>query len=49
MFCEDMKKISPVDVLWSLENMAGEVKVREEIRQPALKAVQRMIDLAASN
>ena len=46
MFCPNMKKITPEDVLRSLENMEGEVKVPEDIRLPALKAVQGMIDLA---
>jgi quinolinate synthase len=45
MVCRDMKKISPQDVLNSLENMTGEVRVPESIRIPALKAVQRMIEL----
>ena len=48
MRCEDMKKITLADVVSSLENMAGEVKVPKEIQQPALKAVQGMIDLAIS-
>ena len=45
MICGDMKKISLQDVLTSLEELSGEVKVPEEIRVPALKAVQAMIDL----
>lgn len=43
MICHNMKKISPQDVLRSLEEMSGEVKVPEEIRLPALKAVEAMI------
>ncbi len=46
MLCKNMKKIGPEDVVRSLETMSGEVKVPEEIRVPALAAVQRMIDLA---
>ena len=46
MICPDMKKIGLGDVLDSLENMSGEIKVPEDIRRPALKAVQRMLDLA---
>ena len=46
MECMDMKKITVEDVARSLEFMEGEVKVPENIRQPALKAVQRMIDLS---
>ncbi|MGD9365460.1 MAG: quinolinate synthase NadA [Desulfobacteraceae bacterium] len=45
MICKNMKKISIDDVLKSLEEMSGEVKVPEPIRIPALKAVQAMIDL----
>ncbi|MFH1980429.1 MAG: quinolinate synthase NadA [Pseudomonadota bacterium] len=43
MTCRNMKKISLADVVSSLENMSGEVKVPEAIRLPALKAVERMI------
>ena len=46
MLCSDMKKISLDDIIRSLETMEGEVKVPEDIRLPALKAVQRMIDLS---
>jgi quinolinate synthase len=46
MFCADMKKIGLADIVASLEWMTGEVKVPEEIRTPALSAVQRMIDLS---
>ena len=45
---EDMKKITLDDVVRSLESMEGEVKVPEDIQQPALKAVQGMIDLYIS-
>jgi quinolinate synthase len=45
MTCKNMKKISLQNVLASLEELSGEVKVPEEIRIPALKAVQAMIDL----
>ncbi len=43
MICRNMKKISPDDVLNCLETLEGEVKVPEEIRRPALQAVERMI------
>jgi quinolinate synthase len=46
MLCEDMKKIGLEDVLRSLEQLQGRVKVPEEIRRPAFEAVQRMVDLA---
>ncbi len=48
MICEDMKKITLDDIARSLEFMEGEVKVPEDIRQPALKAVQRMIDVSGA-
>ena len=48
MLCKNMKKITLEDVARSLEFMQGEVKVPENIRQPAYKAVQRMIDLYLS-
>ena len=43
MLCRDMKRISPADVVRSLEEMSGEVRVPEEIRVPALAAVERMV------
>lgn len=46
MLCPDMKKISLDDIVRSLTEMSGEVKVPEDIRLPALKAVQGMLDLA---
>ena len=45
MTCRNMKKISIEDVLKSLQTMTPEVKVPEEIRIPAVKAVQAMVDL----
>lgn len=46
MTCVDMKRITLEDIAVSLETGKGEVKVPEEIRVPAMNAVQRMIDLA---
>lgn len=46
MICPDMKRINPVDIVNCLENLTGQVKVPEDIRRPALAAVQRMIDLS---
>ena len=46
MECSDMKKITLEDIVRSLEFMEGEVRVPEDIQRPALKAVQRMIDLS---
>jgi quinolinate synthase len=43
MICRNMKKIQLADVLRCLETMEGEVKVPEEIRIPALEAVEKMI------
>jgi quinolinate synthase len=48
MLCPDMKKITLEAVARSLEFMEGEVKVPENIRQSAFKAVQRMVDLSLS-
>lgn len=45
MECKDMKKITLEDILISLETMAPQVKVPENIRKPALKAVERMISI----
>jgi quinolinate synthase len=45
MLCQDMKKITPQDILTSLETFSGEVKVDEDIRIRALGAVQKMVDL----
>ncbi|MFZ5573527.1 MAG: quinolinate synthase NadA [Thermodesulfobacteriota bacterium] len=46
MICKNMKKISLEDVVASLKNGTGVVKVPEGIRLSALTAVQRMVDLA---
>ena len=46
MVCPDMKKITLEDVARSLEFMEGEVRVAEQTRRPALKAVKRMLDLS---
>ena len=46
MECSDMKKITLEDIVRSLEFMEGVVKVPEDIQRPALKAVQRMIDIS---
>ena len=45
MLCPDMKKITLDQVLASLETLAGEIKVPEDIRLAALGSVQKMIDL----
>ena len=46
MECPDMKKITLHDIFRSLDLLEGEVKVSETIQRPALKAVQRMVDLS---
>ena len=48
MECLDMKKITVDDIFRSLESLEGQVKVPKIIQAPALKAVQRMVDLAVS-
>lgn len=45
MTCRNMKKIQPVDVLHCLETMTGEVRVPAEVRIPAYRAVEKMIQL----
>jgi quinolinate synthase len=45
MECKDMKKITMEDIKKSLRNLEGQVKVPEDIRKPALKAVSRMVEL----
>jgi len=47
MHCDDMKKISLADIVNCLETLQGEVKVPEDIRKPALQAVERMIAISA--
>jgi quinolinate synthase len=38
-----MKRIGLEDIVACLENLSGQVKVPEEIRVPALSAVEKMI------
>ncbi len=45
MLCTDMKKIGLENIIESLENNTGEVKISEDMRKKAFRAVQRMIDL----
>ncbi len=47
MVCPDMKKITPADVIRSLTEMTGEVRVPPEVREPALAAVRRMIEIGS--
>lgn len=43
IYCKDMKKITPEDVLRSLETGYGEIDVPEEIRVKALGSVEKML------
>jgi len=43
--CPNMKLITLEKVLWSLEEMAPEVKVPEEIRLRAKAAVDKMLEI----
>ena len=45
MVCEDMKRTTLDDVLRAITLMNHEVKVPEEVRIPAARAVERMIEL----
>ena len=48
MICPNMKKTGLLDVIKSLENMETVIKVPEEIRRDALKAVEKMLAVPAS-
>jgi quinolinate synthase len=43
MICPNMKKNRPEDVVYALETLIPVIKVPEDIRLPALKAVERML------
>jgi quinolinate synthase len=45
MVCEDMKRTRLEDVLLAITTMKSEVKVPEEIRVPASRAVERMLEI----
>jgi quinolinate synthase len=45
MVCEDMKRTKLEDVLRAITTMEPEVKVPEETRIPASRAVERMLDI----
>lgn len=47
MVCEDMKRTRLEDVLEALTEMKHEIKVAEEVRVPASKAVGRMLEITA--
>ena len=46
MVCEDMKRTTLGDVLRAIRGMTYEVKVSENVRIPASRAVERMLSLA---
>jgi quinolinate synthase len=43
--CPNMKKITPEKVLWALQDLAPEVRVTEEIRLRARRAVDKMLEI----
>ncbi len=43
--CPNMKKTTLEKVLWSLEDMREEIKVPDDVRARALKAVERMMEV----
>ncbi len=47
--CPNMKKITLEKMLWALEDMAPEVKVPEEIRLRAKRAVDKMLEIGRVN
>jgi quinolinate synthase len=46
MICEDMKKITLKDILAAITGMKTVVKVPEEVRIPAKKALDRMLAIS---
>ena len=47
--CPNMKKITLGKMLWSLEDRAPEVRVTEEIRVRAKRAVDKMLEIGRVN
>ena len=43
--CPNMKRTNQEKILWSLEELKEEVRVPEEIRQRAKKAIDRMLEI----
>ena len=43
--CPNMKKITLDKVIWSLEKMAEHIKIDEQIRTKAKKALDRMVEI----
>ncbi len=43
--CPNMKRITLEKVLWSMEEMEPQIEIPEEVRQRALTAVERMLEL----
>lgn len=43
--CPNMKRTTQEKILWSLEEMREEVKVPDEIRLRAKKAIDRMLEI----
>jgi quinolinate synthase len=44
--CPNMKRTNLEKILWSLEEMKTEVRVSDEVRRRARKAIDKMVDLA---
>jgi quinolinate synthase len=47
--CPNMKRLNLEKVLWSLQDMSPEVRVPEEIRIRAKRAVDRMLEIGRSD
>lgn len=47
--CPNMKKITLDKVIWSLEKMAERIKINEQIRTGAKKALDRMVEILPSD
>lgn len=47
--CPNMKLNTLEKILWSLEDLANEIKVEEEIRQKAARALDRMLEVSRAS
>jgi quinolinate synthase len=43
--CPNMKRTTQEKILWALEEMKEEVRVSDEVRQRARKAIDRMLEI----
>jgi quinolinate synthase len=43
--CENMKRVTPEKVLWALQELEHRVRVPEGVREPARRAIERMLSI----